>query len=291
MLTLLTILSKASGPYWNMYRRRLAEEKITALTITHAPNLIGHPIGVAILILLGMFVLPTDPLFFLYWFGLIVVAAIISIFIILGLLETKFFTTQIIGSLGFVSSSICAAIFLNEDLNVWAIFSLCLAVVGVIFFSWQKNEGKIFAFDRGMIFTILAVVLGGFASVLHKLATFHVSSYSALFTGRFVVDLIGWTLIWLIGMLIIRRNPIKDLTSLVQKPHGKIFIVGIVTTTFIDSWLIYNLPITTIAILGTIAFPVTYFISNYKYKERITPFMWIGTLCILSSVILFLLFK
>jgi len=271
-------------------RRRLAEEKISALTITHAPNLVGHPIGIVILILLGMFVLPTDPMFFLYWFGMIVIAAIVSVFVILGLLETKFFTTQIIGSLGFVSSSICAAIFLGERLNAWAVFALCLAVFGVVLFSWKKKEEKIFEFDRGMVFTILAVLLGGFSSVLHKLSMFHVSGYSALFTGRFVGDLIGWTVVWLVGMAIIRRNPVRDLGSLVKKQHGKLYILGIIVTTFIGSYLIYNLPVTTISILGTVAFPVTYFISNYKYKEHITPFMWLGTLCIVSSIILFLIF-
>jgi hypothetical protein len=291
MLTLLTIISKASGPYWNMLRRRLAEEKIAPLTITHAPNLIGHPIGIIILVLLGMFALPTDPLFFLYWSGLIVMAAIINIFIILGLLETKFFTTQVIGSLGFVSSSICATFFLNERLNAWAIFALCLAVFGVILFSWRKNDGKIFVFDRGMIFTILAVVLGGFSSILHKLATFHVSSYRALFTGRFIGDLIVWTLVWLIGMTIIKKNPARDLTAMIKKRHGKIFILGVIFVTLIDSYLIYKLPVTTIAMLGTIAFPVTYFISDKKYKEHITRSMWLGTLCIVSSIIIFLIFK
>lgn len=143
MLILLTIFSKASGSCWNMLKRRLAEEKITPLTIIHAPNVVGHPIGIATLVLLGMFVLPTDPLFLVYWFWMIIIAAIVSIFTIFGLLETKFFTAQIIGSLGFVSSSICAASFYDEWLNAWAIFALCLAVIGVICFSWRNNEGKI----------------------------------------------------------------------------------------------------------------------------------------------------
>ncbi len=287
MLILLTLLSRSSGPYWNTLRRRLAEEKIAPLTITHAPNLIGHPIGIAALILSGTFLLPKDPLFFLFWLGMIAIAAVMSIFAILGLLHTKFFTTQVIGSLGFVSSSICAVIFLDETLGGWKILALCLAVVGVIVFSWKRGEKKLI-FDRGIVFSILAVILSGGAAVLYKLATFHVPSYSSLVTGRFVADLIGWTIIWLISLFIIRRNPWQDMRSLVTKRYGLLYVFGFAAMTFIDAWLIYKLPVTTIAILGTVTFPITYFFSHFKYRERITPMMWLGTLLIVGSIIIFL---
>ena len=289
MLTLLTIFDKASGPCWNALRKRLAKEKIAPLTITHAPNLIGHPIGILILVFSGMFLLPKDPLFFLFWFGMIALSSIVSIFIILGLLETKFFTTQIIGSLGFVSSSVCASIFLGEHLGAIKIFCLFLAILGVIFFAWPKELNHFFAFDRGIVFTILAVILGGITSVLYKAATFHVSGFGALLTGRFIGDLIGWTIAWLISMWIIKRNPISDLANLAHKKSGRIFVVGLTITTLIDAWVIYKLPVTTVAMIGTLAFPVMYFLSYFKYKEKITVKMWIGTLCIISSIILFLM--
>jgi len=291
MFTLLTILSKGSAPYWNMWKRKYAEDGIAPLTIAHVSNLIGHPIGIAILIISGFFILPLDPLFYLYWFSLIGVAAIVTMFTIYGLLETKFFTTQVIGSLKFVSSSILAVIFLHEKLNGWSIFALVLGVIGVIFFSWDKKEKRLFAFDKGMIFTIIAVILSGFSSIFYKLATLHVGSPASLFTGRFIADLIGWTLIWVIVLLAMKKNPLKDLNALVQKPYSKIFLPGDIITTFLDSWLVYMLPVITISVLGTIAFPVTYFISYFKYKERITASMWLGTLCIASSIIIFLLFK
>jgi drug/metabolite transporter (DMT)-like permease len=109
---------------------------------------------------------------------MIAISGVISTFVILGLLQTKFFTTQIIGSLGFVSSSLCAAFFLGEELHAGKIVALCVAVVGVVIFSWKGSEHKL-ALDRGMIFTILAVLLSGFASILYKLATFHVPDYGS----------------------------------------------------------------------------------------------------------------
>ena len=213
MFTLITILTKASVPYWNMYKRRLGEEGIAPLTIAHVPNLIGHPIGIALLFLTGLFLLPTDLLFYIYWVALVIIAAIVGIFTILGLLETKFFTTQVIHSLGFVSSSICAVIFLNEKLNGWTVFALILGVLGVIFFSYKKSENRFFVFDRGTIFTILAVVLAGFSSIFYKLASFHVPNTFAFFTGRFVVDLIVWTIIWIFGLWMVGKNPFKDFSS------------------------------------------------------------------------------
>jgi drug/metabolite transporter (DMT)-like permease len=289
MLTLLAIINKASGPYWNLLRKKLAKEKIAPLTITHSSNLIGHPIGILILIFSGMFLLPNDPLFYIFWFALIAISAIVSIFIILGLLETKFFTTQIIGSLGFISSSVFANIFLGEQLNAIKIFCLFLSILGVVFFAWPKKVDHFFAFDRGIVFTILAVILGGIASVLYKLATFHVIGFGSLLAGRFVVDLIGWTIVWLISMWIIKKNPISDLTNLARKKSGQIFVIGVACLTLLDAWLIYKLPVSTLAMIGTLAFPVSYFISYFKYKEKITPLMWLGTICIIISIILFIL--
>jgi drug/metabolite transporter (DMT)-like permease len=291
MFPLLTILTKIVEPYFSMFRKELAKDDIAPLTITHSPNLIGHPLGIILLLSLGMFILPTDFHFFLYWFGMIVISGVVSTFAILGLLETKFFTAQVIGSLGFVSSAICAHFFLKEPLGVWTIISLCIAVIGVLFFSCNKDGKKALVFDRGTIFIIIAVALGGFSSVLYKLATTHVTGPAMLFTGRFVGDLIGWTIVWLISLCIIKKNPISDLGSLLKKSHGRMYVIGVIITTGIDALLFYHLPVTSLSILGTITFPVMYLISYFKYKERITPLMWFGTFCIISSIILFLLFR
>lgn len=236
MVITLAILNKASGPYWNMLKRRLGEDGIAPLTITHIPNLIGHPFGLAILAAFGMFVLPSDPVFYLCWTLMIAIAAVMNIFAIIGLLEAKFFTTQVIGSLGFVSGCICAVIFLGESINVWAICSICLAVVGVVLFSWKKRDHTdVFAFDRGTIFTIIAVLLSGFTAVRYKVATRHAGSYGALFSGRFVSDLIAWTIAWLVSLAVIRRNPLKDAGNVLRKEYGLLYVFGMILMTAVDS--------------------------------------------------------
>jgi drug/metabolite transporter (DMT)-like permease len=269
----------------------LAEGNIAPLTIAHSANLIGHPIGIAILALTGNFLLPKDPAFFLYWVLLVACAAVGSTFAVFALLNTKFFTTQVIGSLGFVTSSVFAVIILGEKFTAGVAVALVVAVAGVILFSWEKSKGEIFKFDRGMVFTILAVVTGGMGAVLYKLASLHTSGYAELYTGRFVTDMFAWTAAWLISLWILGRNPARDLQSLLSKGHGWLLVVGTIVTTSIDTFLIYNLPVTTWAMLGTIIFPVTYLISYFKYRERITLGMWLGTFLIITAIIIYLAAK
>lgn len=290
MLIIISLLSRATGPYWSMLRRRLAEERIAPLTIGHASNLLGHPIGITLLAVSGNFLLPNDPMFFLYWSILIAITTVGMIFAVLALVNTKFFTAQILGSLGFVTSSLWASLILHEPLTWSLLVSLLLGVVGVVLFAWKDKAQAIFKFDKGMIYTLLAVVLGGLAAVVYKLASLHVSGYAEMFTGRFVGDLIAWTAAWLISLWWIKRNPLLDLKNMLTKKHGQILAWGTVLTTSLDTYLIYNLSVTTLAVVSTIAFPVSYFISYFKYREKITAGMWLGTVCILISIGVYLLY-
>jgi drug/metabolite transporter (DMT)-like permease len=291
MLILLTVLNKIAGPYWNTLRKSLAEKGNAPITIAHAPNLITHPIGIAILAFMGIFALPRDHLFFFFWFGMIIIAAITTTFSILGLLQAKFFATQVIGSLGFAASLLFASFLLGETMSRMQIFSLCLAVAGVILFLLPKKREDYFVIDKGVVFIIISVILGGLSSVLYKLASHHVTSYASFLGGRFIGDLIGWTIVWLISLRILRIRPLADLGVVVRDRSGFILILGTSVVTLIDSWLIYKLPISLVAMIGTLAFPVSYFISRYKYKEHITLNMWLGTLAIIGSVILFIATK
>lgn len=285
----LTVFSKITGPYWNVLRKDLAKKGISSLTITIAPNLFGHPVGIFLLLAFGLFALPKDLHFYGYWFAMISIAAIVSIFTIWGLIKTKFFGVQIIGSLGFVASSIFAFFILNEKISNIQTISLSLAIVGVIIFSWPKKKVNQITFDRGILFVILAVMLGGLASVFYKMASAYTENYASFLSGRFIGDLIGWTIAWLISAYFISKNPINETAKCIKDKTGIIFIAGIALTTLLDSWLIYKLPITTIAIIGTLVFPVSYFVSKFKYKEKISPKMWIGTALIIGAVILFLI--
>jgi drug/metabolite transporter (DMT)-like permease len=288
MLIFLSIIDNLLKPYWDTLRKKLAQANVSPLTITHSPNILGHPIGIIILLISGTYVWPQNPKFFLFWFIMIGIAALSSILNIWGLVRTKFFGVQIVGRLGFVTSTIFAVLLLGEQLNQLKIIALVLAVVGVIVFTWPKNI-RSFRFDYGIFFTVIAVTLGGLAAVFYKMATFYTPDYATFLTGRFMGDLIGWTLVWLVAMVIIKRNPAAELVKCVNNKSGRLMILGLAASTLLTSWLIYKLPVSLLAMLSTLVFPASYFFSHFKFKEKITRQMWLGTILIIISVVFFII--
>ncbi len=286
---LIVIINSIFGPYWDTLRKRLASNDVSPLTITNSPNLIGHPIGMGILFLSGLYFIPTDPKFFVYWFIMISIAACSSILTIRGLLETNFFAVQVIGSLSFVANSIFAVLILGEHLKLIQILAISLSVIGVVFFVWPENKKRKLIFDRGILYIILSVLLGGVGSIFYKIATFHTPNYPTFLTGRFIGDLIGWTLVWVISLLVIKRNPFLELKKVYSNKYGLMLAIGVSVSTLFSSWLIYLLHVTTTAILSTLAFPMSFFLSQSKYKEHITFKMWLGTALIILALILFFL--
>lgn len=279
-------------PYWDTLKKQLAQNGVSSLTILHAPNLVGHPIGIAILLMFGLFTMPSDATFFLLWFGMIVIASVGQTFNIWGLLETKFFGVQVLNSLGFLVNSVAAVLLLGERLSPIQYAAIALATIGVVCFAWpQRLTAGTFKWDRGVLFVILFLVLSGFSAVLYKLATFHTSDYSTFLTGRFVGDLIGWTAVWIIGLtLISRRSPASEFVRCVRDPSGQKMIAGLVLSTLVSSWLIYTLPLSTVAMLGTLTIPSAYVYGRFKYNDQLTARMWVGTILIVASVLLFVAF-
>jgi len=291
MLIFLTIIHNLAQPYWDTLKKYLAKEDISSLTIIHSPNLIGHPIGIVILLASGLFIIPVDIHFYLFWFGMITIAAISLTLHIWGLVESKFFAVQILSKLGFVVSSVAAVLVIGEDLTKLQINALILGVIGISFFAWpQQLSRSSLVWDRGVIFVIISVILSGFAAVFYKMATFYTPDYATFLSGRFVGDMIGWSFIWIvISIVLLKRNPFNELIRCVKNKSGLILIVGTAASTLLSSWLIYQLPVTTFVMLGTLTIPAAYLFSRFKYKENMTPRMWIGTIFIIGSVGLFIL--
>jgi len=291
MITLLAIVYNLTQPYIDLLRKKTAQKKYSSLTILHAPNLLGHPLGIAALFLLGMFVVPTDPVFFLFWFMMIAIASVQLTLNIWGMLETKFFGVQILSKLSFVVSSVAAILIIGEPLSGQRAFALGLATVGVVLFAWPtRTENTRLVWDRGIFFVLVSVVLSGFTTIFYKLATLHTASYSEFLTGRFVGDLIGWTAVWLFAsFFIVRRNPFIELGRLIVDKHGGRMILVAAVSTLVGSWLIFKLPVTTISILSTLTIPTAYLIGRYSYDDHFTTRMWLGSLCIVVSVLLFII--
>ncbi len=270
MLIFLTIIHNLAQPYWDTLKKYLSQNGISSLTIIHSPNLVGHPIGIAILISLGLFVLPLNPSFYLFWFAMIAVAAVALTLNIWGLVESKFFAVQILNKLRFVTSSVAAIFVIGEHLTSLQIGALVLAVIGVGFFAWPQHLSRSnFVWDRCVIFVVISVLLSGFASVFYKMATFYTPDYATFLSGRFIGDMIGWSFVWIfISIALLHRNPFTESVRCVKNKSGLIMVAGIAASTLLSSYLIYKLPVTTFAMLGTVTVPAAYFLSRVKYGEK-----------------------
>ncbi len=286
---LLAVLFYVMSPYWDTLKKRLASDGIPSLTILQSPNIVGHPVGILALVLLGVFALPSGSTFFAYWFGMIAVSSISLTLVIWGLLRTKFFGVQALNQLGFVASSIAAVLLLGERYETIQIIAIGIALIGALCFVLPRIQGARIKWDIGVLYVVVAVALSGLSSALYKLATLHTPDYLTFLSGRFVGDLIGWTLVGSIGLLIVsKKNPIREFVRLMRHPSGWRFAVGVSVATLLSSWLIYTLPLSMFAMLSSLTIPAGYFWSRLSYKETITPRMWTGAILIFVSVIVFI---
>jgi drug/metabolite transporter (DMT)-like permease len=290
MFIFLAVIYNAALPYWDSLKKKLAEKRISSLTIIHAPNIVGHPIGILILLCLGLFALPADPIFYLSWFGMVVISSFSLVLNIWGLLKTKFFGVEILSRLGFLANTIVAVLLLGERLTELQIVSLGFATVAILFFTWPKRtKGTKLVWDTGVFFIILSLIIGAFSTTLYKLAALHTTSYESFLSGRFVTDLIAWTIVWIVGLVFISKlNPLKELKRCLAAPEGRWMAIGLAGANLFGSLLIYELPVVTVSMLGTVAIPSAYLYSRFKYGELITTRMWIGTVLSVIAIILFL---
>lgn len=285
MLIFLAALNSLISPYWDTYKKYLSKQGLASLTIISSPNLIEHSIGIVALLSLGLFVLPTDPLFYVYWFLMVIISAVELTLTIWGLVKSSFFGVRVVGSLTFVVSSIAAVLFIGEHLSLLQYGAIGVAVLGIILFTWPNDQSLSFKnLDRGIVFVVAAVVLSGISLIPYKMATFYTPDYTTFLTGRIVGDLVAWNFVWMVSLLWIKRSPLTELKSLVSTKEALILIAGAAGANLLTSWLIYKMPVTDLSILGTLGIVTSYFLSTYKYKDKLTKRMLAGAVCIFVSV-------
>lgn len=289
MLVFLGVLYNLAFPYWESLKKELAQAKVPSMTILHAPSLVTHPIGILALVLLGMFSMPSDPVFYISWFALVLTASLSLVLNIWGMLRTQFFGAQVLSQLGFLTSTIAAILILKEQISPIQITALAVGTIAILLFAWPKQVRRAhLVWDTGVLYILLSLVTGAFSTILYKTATLHTPSYATFLSGRFVTDFIGWTAVCVFVLVCInRRNPVVELKRLVSMPAGRMVIVGISLSSLLGSFLVYSLPVITFAMLGILTIPSAYLWSRLKYKESISLRMWAGTALSLVAVVLF----
>jgi len=275
-------------PYWDTYKRYLSKKGFASLTIICSPNIVEHSVGITVLLTLGFFVLPSDPLFYFYWFLMVAISAAELTLNMWGLVKSSFFGVRVVGSLSFIVSSLAAVLFIGEYVSFLQYLAIGLTLVGVILFMWPKGKSLTLKnLDTGIVFVVISVILSGLSLVPYKLATLHTPDYTTFLTGRIVGDLIAWNAIWLVSLLWIKRSPIRELKNLLSTKESFMLIAGASGSNLLTSWLIYKMPVTDLSILGTLGIITSYFLGSYTYKEKLTKRMWFGAVFIVVSITIF----
>ncbi len=277
-------------PYWDTIRKHLAEKGISPLTILHGPNLAGHFVGILALILFDKFQLPSNSTFYILWFGVTLTAAIGFSLSIKAFTISKFFEVQILNRLDFIISILLLVIFLHEPMTWLRAVGAILAFAGVICIMWpQKSQHQRIKWDIGLVYATFAATIIGFSFVLFKKATLIVPDFWAFISGRFVADLVFWTLIWLSYTLKFHKvNPIIDLTNMFRERQGKILLGILPPVLFIQSFIIYSLQGSQISIMVPLSIPAAFLFSHFKYKEDQSKQIWLGVGMIFVAILLYL---
>lgn len=248
--------------------------------------------GLIILWLLfsGKFQMPSDPLFYVLWFGLTILTEISYTLVLVGMLNTTFFSATSLGNIGFVVTAVYAALFLGERYALIQIGAIIITAIGALFFFTKSVSKKLFSQNKGSFLILFSLFLTPFEYIFYKAATLHASSYHQFLTGRLTMDFTFYTLFFiLVSTFWYRKNPIPQIRSYVSSSKGIAYLAGHTATELLESLLIYKIPISLFTILGTLSIPTAYFVSRKKYKE---PLNWrhvFGAMLIIAGVILFLL--
>lgn len=290
MLSLLTLFSSTLKTYFQSLKKDLSlagfDPTLLVASISWVSLILLLGLG-----LMGNFQLPTDPLFYFYWFFLTLIATSGYILFVKGISHAQFMAANSFSHLGFVMTAVYAYLILDEVLSLQKILAIILALIGaLLFFEWRTVDKTAILQNRGLLLILFSVILGPLSLIFYKLAIAHTSSYYQFLTGRFVMDFVYGTMFFLLFFrFVIHKNPFKQSLKFVSSTPALVFMFGMALVNTLDSWLIYKLPVSWFALLGIIAIPAGYLISKVKYHEVIKTKHILGGVLIVIALFLFMI--
>jgi len=294
MLPLFAGANDLFNTYLGSLKRDLSKDGFETILLILSIALVGSPIFMIVLAVTGQFVMPTDPYFYLLWFGLTLLTVIQFSFFISGLVKAKFLAANTFANLAFVVTTFYAMIFLRESVGPLQAMAVGMAAIGALFFfDWKAlsqvgKPGADTSSNAGLFMILFSLFLSPFGSILYKAATLHAATYAQFLTGRLTMDL-GYYLLFFFIIFAFwhKKSPLPRMFSFVSTWPGVIFMVGSALANLLDSYLTYKLPLPLLTIIGTIAIPAGYFVGHIKYKEKIEArYVW-GAAFIMLAVVLF----
>ncbi|MFA7252331.1 MAG: EamA family transporter [Candidatus Paceibacterota bacterium] len=290
MLSILTFFASILKTYFQSLKKDLSLAGFDPTLLVASISYVSL-ILLAGLSLMGRFQLPTEPLFYVYWFFLTLIAMSGYILFVKGISHAQFMAANSFSHLGFVMTAVYAYLILGEVLSLQKVLAILLALVGaMLFFEWRVIDKKALLQNRGLLLILFSVILGPLGLIFYKLAIAHTGSYHQFLTGRFVMDFVYGTLFFLLFFrFVIRKNPLKQSLKFISSTPALVFMFGMALVNTLDSWLIYKLPASLFALLGIVSIPAGYLISKVKYHEIITTKHFLGGLLIIVALFIFIM--
>jgi drug/metabolite transporter (DMT)-like permease len=290
MLSLLVLFNKTIQTYFQSLKKDLGRLGFDPTLLVVAISWANTPL-IILMILFGKFNLPSDPYFYFFWFILTLLATSGYILFINGILRARFVAGNSLGELGFVMTALYSVVILHEHLTQTQVFAIILALLGaLLFFEWKNMHKEEIFHNKGLLLILFSIVLHPLNLIFYKLAIAHTNSYFQFLSGRFLMDLVYDSIFFFIVVYYIRHMNVKnEVHKFFFSTIGVIFAIGTALANLLDSWLIYKLPVSTFALLGTISIPIGYIIAKVKYKETIGVRYLIGGVLIIVAVFIFVL--
>lgn|GEM_PF-2469130 len=279
-------------PYWNSKRRDQSVAGYLAMTIINAPNIVFHPFGILVLLLLGIFSLPSNLAFYASWAFMTVTGAVAFSLTMTGLKRTKFFAVEVINKFSFAVVALMAMLVLGERYTGLQVGAIVLGGVGVLLFAWPKRKaGAKFVFDQGVMLAILGLLINSVSLIYYKYAATLAPSYVQFLSGRFVSDIVTWGLVWYISAVWVKRSFKKEFKGYFGDMRILAVSYGIALTNMVSSWLVFVLPASTFSMLLILSMPSAYLLGRHKYQEGTTKRMAAGSVLIALAVVGFVIYK
>ena len=287
MFIFLTLLNDVFKTYLDSIKRDLGEKGFTMIFMLALLSWAGIVI-ILWLLVRGEFQMPTDPLFYACWFGLAFLTEMSFTLFLLGLLNTTFFAASSFGNISFVITAICAALLLGERYTLIQIGAIAMTAIGALVLLKRKVANNAVKWDKGLLLVLSSLLMTPVEFLLYKSATLYAGSYHQFLTGRLAMDTVFYTFFALIvSLLWSRKNPLPRIVSFTSSGLGIAFLFGTMAAELLESWIIFNIPISLFTMLGTLSIPAAYFIGRNKYNELYTWQHILGAALIVLGVILF----
>lgn len=288
MFVFLVLVTAVAETYFESLKKDLAKQGFEAVLLITSISWIGCPILIGILLVMGKFQLPTDPIFYLLWFVLTLNTWIHFALFVTGLGRTRFLAAEALSSLGFVATAFYAVLFLDERLTIEGVVALIIAALGALaFLNWRTISTIQAAENLGILAILSSMLLVPLGGILYKAASLHTSSYQQFLTGRLTMDVVCYSLFLCFWFTFWhRRNPLRSIRSLLSHSRGIAYMAGWAAINLLYSWLIYELPVSLFAVLGAVSIPAGSVIGRIKYKERLKPSYILGAICISAAIAL-----